>query len=97
MTIIVDFTQLHPAAYATWTAIARLVTATNTQTWAVVGGQMVAIHATVWGVEVPRATDDGDIVVDVRTERLAARRRCAGRRRLRLRAVAGGNRQIREG
>lgn len=28
---------------------------------------MVAIHATVWGVEVPRATDDGDIVVDVRT------------------------------
>ena len=67
MTIIVDFTQLHPAAYATWTAIARLVTATNTQTWAVVGGQMVAIHATVWGVEVPRATDDGDIVVDVRT------------------------------
>jgi hypothetical protein len=28
---------------------------------------MVTIHATVWGVEVPRATDDGDIVVDVRT------------------------------
>ena len=67
MTVTVDFTQLHPAAYATWTAIARLVTATNTQRWAVVGGQMVAIHATVWGVEVPRATDDGDIVVDVRT------------------------------
>lgn len=67
MTITVAFTQLHPAAYATWTAIARLVTATNTQTWTVVGGQMVAIHATIWGVEVPRATDDGDIVVDVRT------------------------------
>jgi len=66
MTVTVDFTQLHPAAYATWTAIARLVTATNTQTWAVVGGQMVAIHATVWGIEVPRATDDGDIVVDAR-------------------------------
>ena len=62
-----SFTQLHPAAHATWTAIARLVAATNTQTWAVVGGQMVAIHATVWGVKVPRATEDGDIVVDVRT------------------------------
>ena len=62
MTITVDFSQLHPAAHATWTAIARLVTATDTQTWAVVGGQMVTIHATVWGVEVPRATDDGDIV-----------------------------------
>src|SRR5690606_747314 len=45
----------------------RLVTATDTRTWAVVGGQMVALHATIWGVEVPRATDDGDIVVDVRT------------------------------
>jgi hypothetical protein len=67
MTFAVDFTQLHPAAYATWTAIARLVAVTNTQTWAVVGGQMVAIHATVSGVDVPRATDDGDIVVDVRT------------------------------
>lgn len=63
----VDFSQLHPAAYATWTAIGRLVVATDTQTWAVVGGQMVALHATVWGVDLPRATDDGDIVVDVRT------------------------------
>lgn len=52
MTITVDFGQLHPATHATW---------------AVVGGQMVAIHATVWGVELPRATDDGDIVVDVHT------------------------------
>jgi hypothetical protein len=61
MTITVDFSGLHPAAYETWTAIARLVASTNTQTWAVVGRQMVAIHATVWGVELPRATDDGDI------------------------------------
>lgn len=69
MITTVDFSQVHSAAYATWTAIARLVTATNTQTWAVVGGQMVAIHATVAGIQVPRATDDGDIVVDVRTFR----------------------------
>jgi hypothetical protein len=67
MTTTVDFTQLHPAAHATSTAIARLVTATNPQTWAVVDGQMVAIRATVAGIQVPRATDDGDIVVDVRT------------------------------
>ncbi len=67
MTITVDFSQLHPASHATWTAIGRLVKATDTRTWAVVGGQMVAIHATIWGVELPRATDDGDIVVDVRT------------------------------
>ena len=77
MTITVDFSQLHPAAHATWTAIGRLVTATDTQTWAVVGGQMVAIHATVWGVELPRATDDGDIVVDVRTFTRNALRRVA--------------------
>jgi len=67
MTVTVDLSQLHPAAHATWTAIGRLVTSTDTRTWAVVGGQMVALHATIWGVEVPRATDDGDIVVDVRT------------------------------
>jgi hypothetical protein len=28
---------------------------------------MVAIHATIWGVEVPRTTDDGETVVDVRS------------------------------
>ncbi len=34
MTITVDFSQLHHAAHATWTAIGRLATSTNTQTWA---------------------------------------------------------------
>ena len=61
------FHSVAPSRVRNVTAIARLVTATNTPTWAVVGRQMVAIHATVAGVEVPRATDDGDIVVDVRT------------------------------
>ena len=32
MTITVDFSGLHPAAYEAWTAIARLVASTNTQT-----------------------------------------------------------------
>ena len=67
MTVTVDLTDLHPAAHATWAAIANLTANTDTETWVVVGGQMVAIHATVAGVAVPRATDDGDIVVDVRT------------------------------
>lgn len=67
MTVSVDFTRLHPAALATWTAIAQLTRSTDLRSWAVVGGQMVAIHATIAGVELPRATDDGDIVVDVRT------------------------------
>lgn len=77
MSISVDFTQLRPAAHATWMAIARLVTATDSRTWAVVGGQMVAIHATVAGIDVPRATDDGDIVVDVRTYTRGALRHVA--------------------
>ena len=77
MTATVDFTGLHPAASATWAAIARLVTATDSRTWAVVGGQMGAIHASLWGIEVPRATDDGDIVVDVRLFRRDALRNVA--------------------
>ncbi|BAN01251.1 hypothetical protein [Ilumatobacter coccineus] len=73
----VDFSRLHPAGLATWTAIGRLVASTDTQAWAVVGGQMAAIHATIWGVDVPRATDDGDIVVDVRSHTRAALRNVA--------------------
>jgi len=75
MTVTVDLTDLHPAAQATWSAIANLAANTDTETWVVVGGQMVAIHATVAGVAVPRATDDGDIVVDVRTHSRDAMRR----------------------
>lgn len=67
MTILVDFTQLHPAAHATWTAIGRLATTSDIRTWTVAGGQMVALHASIWRVDVPRPTDDGDIIVDVRT------------------------------
>ena len=54
MTVTVDLTDLHPAAHATWAAIANLTANTDTETWVVVGGQMVAIHATVAGVAVPR-------------------------------------------
>jgi hypothetical protein len=51
---------------ATWRAIAELTSHVPIDDWVVVGGQMVAIHAALAGVDPPRLTDDGDIVVDVR-------------------------------
>ena len=57
---------LTTAGASTWAAIAELATLVPAERWAVVGGQMVAIHAAIAGIEQPRVTDDGDIVVDVR-------------------------------
>lgn len=56
---------LTPAGTSTWEAIAQLANLVTTDCWAIVGGQMVAIHAALAGVEPPRVTDDGDVVVDV--------------------------------
>lgn len=69
---------LTPARRETWEAIAELAHVVPSEVWAVVGGQMVAIHAAVAGVEPPRTTDDGDIVVDVRTHGRHAMQRVAG-------------------
>lgn len=63
------FARIGPLAKAgasTWEAIAQLSGLVPVDRWAVVGGQMVAIHAALSGVEPPRVTDDGDVVVDVR-------------------------------
>jgi hypothetical protein len=57
---------LTAAGGATWEAIAHLAALVPVERWAIVGGQMVAIHAALAGVEPPRVTDDGDVVVDVR-------------------------------
>ena len=57
---------LAPAGQATWEAIAELATHVPYDRWAVVGGQMVAIHGALASVEPPRVTEDGDVVVDVR-------------------------------
>lgn len=54
---------------ASWAAVAELADAFDHATWMVVGGQMVAIHATRVDVDMPRATTDIDVVVDVRAER----------------------------
>lgn len=57
---------LTTAGASTWEAIAQLATLVAMNRWAIVGGQMVAIHAALAGVEPPRVTEDGDVVVDVR-------------------------------
>jgi hypothetical protein len=64
---IANIGPLAPAGQATWEAIAQLATHVRFNRWAVVGGQMVAIHGALAGVEPPRVTDDGDVVVDVRS------------------------------
>jgi hypothetical protein len=68
---------LTSAGQQTWEAIAELAQAVPAEQWSVVGGQMVAIHAAVAGVEPPRTTDDGDVVVDVRVHGRKAMRRIA--------------------
>jgi hypothetical protein len=63
---VANIGPLAPAGQATWEAIAQLATHVPFNRWAVVGGQMVAIHGALAGVDPPRVTDDGDVVVDVR-------------------------------
>ncbi len=69
-TALADLTgTLTPAGEATWDALAELAAAVPVRSWAVVGGQMVALHAAIGGVAPPRLTTDGDVVVDVRAHR----------------------------
>ena len=63
---IANLGPLTVAGTSTWEAITELATLIPIDRWAIVGGQVVAIHAALAGVEPPRVTDDGDVVVDVR-------------------------------
>ena len=63
---VANIGPLAPAGRTTWESIAELADDVSGDRWAIVGGQMVAIHAAIEGVEPPRVTDDGDVVVDVR-------------------------------
>jgi hypothetical protein len=63
---VANLGPLTAAGASTWEAIGQLATLVPVDRWAIVGGQMVAIHAALAGVEPPRVTDDGDVVVDVR-------------------------------
>ena len=58
---------------AVWEALVAL-DQRLTSPWCLVGGQMVVLHCLEHGVVPPRATDDGDIVVDVFVERAALTR-----------------------
>jgi predicted nucleotidyltransferase len=62
---------------AVWKAIVEIAAALRSDEWALVGGQMVALHGFVSGVTPPRATDDIDIVADVIVRR-GVLSRCAG-------------------
>lgn len=48
-----------------WAAIVEIAAALRSDEWALVGGQMVALHGFASGVVPPRATNDIDIVADV--------------------------------
>lgn len=74
---VADLGVLAPAGAQTWTAIAELATLVPADRWAIVGGQMVAIRAAIAGRQPPRVTDDGDVVVDVRSFRREAMRSVA--------------------
>jgi hypothetical protein len=63
---VAEIGHLTAQGRATWEAIAQLADRVPIDEWVVVGGQMVAIHAALAGVDPPRVTDDGDVVVDVR-------------------------------
>src|SRR5690625_1888401 len=66
----VDLTaQLSSQGRSSWLAIGEMARRFRPETWMFVGGQMVAIHATRTGVQMPRATTDVDVVIDVRAER----------------------------
>src|SRR5262245_36401991 len=65
-TPVAQLGPLTAAGQSTWVAIRELANNVPIDRWAIVGGQMVAIHAALAEVEPPRVTDDGDVVVDVR-------------------------------
>ena len=44
-----------------------------TAPWTLVGGQMVLLHALEHGQEPPQISQDGDVIADVRTSRLAVK------------------------
>jgi hypothetical protein len=56
-------------------ATAELADHLGIDLWAVVGGQMVVLHASERGVALPsdRQTTDGDVVVDVRSSPTSSR------------------------
>lgn len=57
---IANLGPLTVAGASTWEAITELATLIPLDRWTIVGGQMVAIHAALAGVEPPRVRHFGD-------------------------------------
>jgi hypothetical protein len=74
----IDLTPtLTPPGRATWLAIGELGRLIGNEQWAIVGGQMVALHARRFGLTPARPTTDGDLLVDVQTHGRSAMRQVA--------------------
>lgn len=72
---MIDLGLMPPAAHAMWTSLIDLVRR-QPSGWTLVGAQMVALHALEKGQSPLRASEDADVLVDVRavqdgTERLS--------------------------
>ena len=63
---MIELHDLLPAAEQGWLTLFDLAEETETD-WVLVGGQMIFLLAAEHGTQLPRATDDMDVVVDVRT------------------------------
>jgi hypothetical protein len=69
--------QLQPTDFEIWESLQVLASNVAIDKWALVGGQMVRLHAAREGVEWPRVTTDGDIAVDIRLFTRSAMREVA--------------------
>jgi hypothetical protein len=63
---VIELVELTPAAEEGWWTLFDLAEA-NTSDWLLIGGQMMFLLAVEHGASLPRATDDVDVVVNVRT------------------------------
>jgi len=63
---MIQLRGLLPAAEQGWLTLFELAEESDSD-WVLVGGQMIYLLAEEHGAQLPRATDDMDVVVDVRT------------------------------
>lgn len=59
------------AGWRLWSLVAKLANCLDPGSWALVGGQMVALHVHLAGGTPHRTTTDVDIVADILTDRRA--------------------------
>lgn len=74
--MLIPLDSMTPAQEEAWRILLDLYDAFP-EGWCIIGGQMVWLLAREYGVEPIRATEDVDVVVDVRTDQGLIRRLCA--------------------